>query len=113
MRSRGVEFGAKDVHRRIGEIFDAAGVVKVEMRQHDMAHIGGAEAQLFDLSQSGVGLAQSDAIGNSKKRAEPLRLRDVAHAKPGIDEHQPDFGFDQKAMADDLGGSEDRAAAIP
>jgi hypothetical protein len=78
-----------------------------------MAHIGGAEAQLFDLSQSGIGLAQPDAIGDAEKRAEPLRLRHIAHAETGVDEHQPAFGFDQKAMADDLGGSEDRAAAIP
>ncbi|MGA7264216.1 MAG: hypothetical protein WA709_10945 [Stellaceae bacterium] len=40
----------------------------------------------------------------SKKRAEPLRSRHVTHAKPGIDEHEPYFGLDQKAMADDLGG---------
>jgi hypothetical protein len=65
------------------------------------------------LPQSGIGLAQPDAIGDAEKGVEPLRFRHIAHAETGIDEHQPDFGFDQKAMADDLGGSDDRAAAIP
>ena len=57
MRSCGVELGAKDVDRGIREIFDAAGVVKIQVGQYDVAHIGSAEAELFDLPQSGVGLA--------------------------------------------------------
>ena len=113
MRSCGVELSAKDVHRGVRKIFDAAGVVKIEMGQHDVAHIGGAEAQLFDLPQSGIGLAQPDAIGNAEEGAQSSRLRHVARAEPGIDEHQPDFGFDQKAVADDLCGSENRAMTVP
>ena len=49
--------GAKDVDRGIREIFDAAGVVKIQVGQYDVAHIGSAEAELFDLPQSGIGLA--------------------------------------------------------
>jgi hypothetical protein len=113
LRSRGIQLGTKDVHRGAGEIFDAAGVIEVEMRQHDVPHIGGRETEVFELSQRGIRLAQPDPIGNSEKRAKSLRLRHVAHAEPGIDEHQPEFGFNQKTMADDLGGSEDRAAAVP
>ena len=112
MRSCGVELSAKDVHRGIRKIFDAAGVVKIEMGQYDVAHIGSAEAQLFDLPQRGIGLAQPDAIGNAEKRAEPSRLRHVAHTEPGVDEHEPGFGFDQQAMAYDLGRSENRAMTV-
>ena len=57
LRSCGVELGAKDVDRGIREIFDAAGVVKIQVRQYDVAHIGSAEPELFDLPQSGIGLA--------------------------------------------------------
>lgn len=32
------EFGAREVHARIGEIVEAARMVEVEMRQHDVAH---------------------------------------------------------------------------
>ncbi len=113
LRSRSLQLGAEDVHRRIREIFDAAGVVEIEMRQNDVANIGGRETEVFDLSQSGIRLAQPDTIGNSKKRAEPSRLRHVAHAEPGVDEHQPDFGLDQQAMANDLGGSENRVMPVP
>src|SRR5213075_819530 len=74
LRSCGVELSVKDVHRRIRKIFDAAGVVKIEMGQYDVAHIGSAEAQLFDLPQSGIGLAQPDAIGNPEKWAQSSRL---------------------------------------
>ena len=70
-----------------------------------MCPIGGRETEVFELSQRGIRLAQPDPIGNSEKRAKSLRLRHVAHAEPGIDEHQPEFGFNQKTMADDLGGS--------
>jgi hypothetical protein len=113
LRSRSIELSAKDVHRGIRKIFDATGVVKIEMRQYDVAHIGSSEAQLFDLLQSGCGSAQPDAIGYPEKRTDPSRLRHVAHAEPGVDEHEPGFGFDQQAMAYDLGGSENRAMTIP
>jgi hypothetical protein len=113
LRSRGVQLGAEHVHRRVREIFDAAGVVEVEMRQHDVANIARRETEVFDLPQSGIRVAQPDTIGKSKKRAEPSRLRHVAHAEPGVDEHQPDFGLDQQAMADDRGGSENRAMSVP
>jgi hypothetical protein len=48
-----------------------------------------------------------------KRGVQSSRLRHVARAEPGIDKHEPDFGLDQQAMADDLGGSENRAMTVP
>jgi hypothetical protein len=32
------------------------------MRQHDVANVGGRETEVFDVSQSGIRLAQTDTI---------------------------------------------------
>jgi hypothetical protein len=88
---------------------DTARVVKIEMGEHDMAHIRSGEPELLELAQGGIGFSQPDTVGKPEEPAEPPRLRDVAQSEPGIDQDEPDFGLDQQTMADDLGGPEDRS----
>ena len=41
--------GRRHVHMRVGKSGDSTDMVKVEVSQHDMTHIGPPEAQLYDL----------------------------------------------------------------
>ena|SRR5690242_18506496 len=80
------------------KIFDAAGVVEIEVGEHDVAHIFGLEAQRLELTQRGRPFVQSDAVGDPEKPAEPPRLPDILQSEPGIDEDEPDLGLDQQTM---------------
>jgi hypothetical protein len=101
------------MHRRVREILDAAGMVEIEMCEDDMAHIGGSEPKTSDLPQSGIGLAQLNAVGGADERVKAARVHDILEAEPGVDEHEPDFGLNQKAVADEFGRPQHRALAVP
>src|SRR5438552_816243 len=54
--------------RLVGETRHAAGMVEVEMRQHDVAHVGGLETEPLDLAQRSIRLLQPDPIRDVKTR---------------------------------------------
>jgi len=47
----------------VREVLDPAGMVEVEMRQHDMPHVQRAKAQLLDLAQRRLLVVELDAVG--------------------------------------------------
>jgi hypothetical protein len=61
---------AHDVHRRFGEILDSAGMVEVEMGEHDVANVARREAEALDLKQRRLLLLQRQAHHGKEKAAE-------------------------------------------
>ena len=82
-------FAVEHVNGRVCEVLDAAGMVEVEMRQHDMPQVERAIAQLLDLAQRRLLLVELDAVGQHEEAADPLAgALHVAYAEAGIDRHQ-------------------------
>jgi hypothetical protein len=90
-------------------------MVKVEVGQHDVAHVLAPETQCLDLPYSCLPFAQLDvekaAIETRNACRRRVRVIDVLQAKASVDQDQPmRVGFDQKAMANQLAGGSDRPA---
>ena len=60
----------EQVHPRARKVVEPAGMVEIEMRQHDVAHVGGAETKLFDLSHGSHLLAE---LGRQEAQEEAAR----------------------------------------
>ncbi len=98
---RRVELGREDVHLRLGEVGQAAGVVGVEMGDDDPAHVGGLEAERLELLQRRrLGLRLG--VHQTEEGAELARVARVLDAEARIDQDQPLAGLDREAVADDM-----------
>ena len=95
-----LDLGTQHVHGRRGKIVEAAGVVEVEMGQHDVAHVGRAVAQCLDLAHGRQLLAKVRIEQAQEEPREPLRgISYVGEAVARIEQHEATVGLDEHAMA--------------
>jgi hypothetical protein len=81
---------AEHVHRRPREVVEPAGMIEVQVREHDVPHVARVEAELLDLPYRGHLLAQLGLHQEEEEARQPTpRIRDVAQSVAGVDEHQP------------------------
>ncbi len=92
------ELVAEHVHPRVREVAEPAGVVEVEVRDHDVAHVGRLVAERLHLRDRRLGEVQPRADRLHERAAETLRVGDVAGADPGVDEGQPVRPLHQQAV---------------
>lgn len=89
------------MHRGPGEIWQPAGVVDVEVRDHDVAYVPGVEAEaphLFDRQ-----LLAQERRASEEQEAPPQGvewLSQVVAAERGVDQHEAIRGLDQEAVTD-------------
>src|SRR3712207_243991 len=82
-------------------------MVEIEMGEHDVAHVGGREAERLDLADRGLLLAQLDVEHRAHRAGDarlgrPMRVVDVLEAVAGVDEDEAAVGLDQQAVADEM-----------
>ena len=95
-----VHFLREHVDAGAREIVEAAGLVEIQVREHDVAHVVGAEAHRFDLAhRRHLGAQVRCEQAARSGREAPLGIHDIAHAQARIDEQQAFAGFDREAMA--------------
>ena len=109
---RRLELGREQVDLGLGEVGQAAGVVEVEVGGDDLADVGGAEAERFELPQRRRPLARLGIHHQAEGAAELTWLAGVLDPEPGVDEHQPVAGLDRQAVADDVGPLQPAALAV-
>ena len=82
--------GRADVHLGVGEIGEAAGVIEIEVREDDVAHVARGEAERLELRQRRLrGLAARPRHRRRRSgRARSSGVGDVARAEPGVDEDE-------------------------
>jgi hypothetical protein len=97
---RRLELASEQVNLRVGKVREAAGVVEVEVRGNDVAHITGLEAERLDLRERGLGRIETGADECSDGSAKLARPIYVVNAEAGVDEDQPLGALDQQAVAD-------------
>lgn len=87
---------------RLGKVGQTAGMVEIQMGQHNMPNVFGSEAQLPDLGQRRIPLLELDIVEYGKKTTQPpMGMKNIAGAKTGVNQHQPVIiRFDQQAVAD-------------
>jgi hypothetical protein len=100
------------MHRGLGEILQPAGVVEIEMGEHDVAHVARREAPAPHLLQGRIAVFELDPVHVNEERAQaPVRILHVPGAEPGIHEDEAArVRLHEQAMAHQLRG---RAAAHP
>ncbi|MEH3103643.1 MAG: hypothetical protein PGN12_07025 [Sphingomonas phyllosphaerae] len=102
-----VIFALHDVDGGVREVLQPAGMIEVEMRRDDVPHVAGTMAARLDLSDRRVAFVEPDVEHHPPWQGDPgigavVRMRDVAQAVTGVDQHQPvRVGFDQQTMTDD------------
>src|SRR5579862_2574072 len=85
---RGVELHAAHVHLRRREIAQAAGVIGIEVREHDVAHVLALEAEPLQLRERGLALVEARAQEQLRRAEPPPRVAHVGYAEAGVDEHE-------------------------
>lgn len=93
-------FGGEHVDAGFGEIFQTAGVVKIEMREQDVADIVRAETESFDLAARGFAFAQARIDEQRPEHRQAcMWAADVFQAVTGVDKNQARaWRFDQQTM---------------
>lgn len=94
------------MHPRVGEVREAARVVEVEMREHDVLDVARVVPELTDLVDRGEGRFETGAGGLPEDRAEPARVGDVTGAEAGVDQKQSAAGDHEQAVGDQRGAAE-------
>lgn len=85
---------------RLREVVQTAGVVEIEVRQHDVANVLGPEAEAFDLADGGHFLTKIGAQQGQEEAAQTAtRVRDVTQTEAGVDEGEAFVAFNQQAVA--------------
>ncbi|MGY4320227.1 hypothetical protein ACVWW1_009554 [Bradyrhizobium sp. JR3.5] len=87
-------------------------MVAIEMRQQQMPHIVGREAECLHLADGRLGRIEPRRRLPHPFAAEPRRVADVVKADTGVDQHQAVIALDQQAVTDHPGALEDAAAAV-
>lgn len=86
------------------KVLDAAGMVEVEMGEHDVAHIAGGEAQRLNLPDGRVPLLQADI---QDERPQPWQAaaspEDILKAVACVDENETLRCLDQKTVRGNIG----------
>ena len=73
----------------LGKVVQSPGMVEIEMREHDVAHVLGIEAEPLDLADGGHLLAELRTHQCQEERTQaPPRIGHVAQAEPGVHQHQ-------------------------
>src|SRR5262249_36050073 len=70
---------------------------EIEMGDHDVAHIGGAEPEPFDVAH-GCFVRIVSGVKQVTHWAEPTRIGDISQPIAGVDEDKAAVGFDEKHM---------------
>jgi hypothetical protein len=101
-----------EMHGGVRKVVQPAGMVEVEMREHSMAHVARIEAQALLLAHRGHLLAEFRVEQPEEESAQALlRLRDVAQAEAGVDQHQAGVGLGKQAVARELAAAHERFGA--
>src|SRR5215510_14172789 len=79
-------FGCGDVDLGVREIGEAAGVVKVEVRENNVPDIVTAEAEPFDLACGGLCWVKCRPEEVADRPDSPCRVCDVVQTVPGVDQ---------------------------
>lgn len=90
-----------DVHRRVGEVGDPAGVVEIQVRGHQVAHVLRIESEGLHLCESGHRRIGVQADHHREPPAEAAAgMGEVVGAQTRVHEHEAVVGLDEKAVAD-------------
>ena len=113
LHRRGVLVGVQ-VHRRRGKVREAAGVVEVEVRDQDVAHVLGVEAEAAHVLDGRGGAPRVDAGDGGEGSAEaPRRVAQIVGADAGVDEHEAARGrLDEQAVRHHVAALEEAAVAV-
>jgi hypothetical protein len=80
-------FFRRDVDHGVREVGQSPGVVGVAVRQDDVPHVAGPEAEGFDPADGGVGFVELEAGHLDERSAQPpVRVPHVEQADAGIDQ---------------------------
>jgi hypothetical protein len=97
---------------RLREVGDAADVIEVEVRNHDVPHVIPAEAEGFHLCDGSL-LEIKDRPTEEPYRPQPgPGARAVVGAEAGVDEDEAVVGLDQQHVADQRCGRQTHRAAV-
>jgi hypothetical protein len=95
----GIQFRRHHMHDGVGEVLEAAGMIEVEMGEHDVTHILRPKAKLLDAPKRGLLRIKLDIEQVDIKPAQAwVWLTGVFQPEAGIDQNQPAIGFDEQAM---------------
>ena len=109
---RALLFLFEQMHLRVWKIIEAAGVIEIEVGQHDVTHVRRGPAEPLDLPDGRHLLAKVGAQECQEQATQAcLRIAHVLQPEPGVDQDQPLLGFDQQAMAAQASAAEDAAGA--
>src|SRR5690606_23895720 len=112
-RDRGVVLRREEVDGGVREVVEAAGVVEIEVRQHDVTDVARAEAEALDLPHRRHLFAELRAHEPQEHLAQATaRIQDVEAAEAGIDQHERIRGLDEDAVTRELAALEERRGAI-
>lgn len=96
-------FDGQNMHAGLRKVLDPAGVVEVEMRQHDVADIARCEAERFDLAYRRITLAKANVQdGGPQPRQAGVRMTNIMQTISGVDQDESLTCFDQNAMGRDV-----------
>jgi hypothetical protein len=104
----GRELVGEDVHPRAGEVPETAGVVEVEMGEHDVGDVAHVVPGREHLGHRGLGGVQRRPGDADERPAHPL-LGEVSGAEPGVDQRDALVPLDQQAVRDQSGRGEPAA----
>src|SRR5690242_19607399 len=89
MRKRGILFLRMYMDRRPRKVGQAARMIEVEMREHDVTYVLSPKSKCLDVRQrSHLGPGRVDAHSTRKQRAEPATVASIVDSDAGVDEHQ-------------------------
>jgi len=95
-----IVFLGRHVHRGGGKISQPAGVIRIPVREDDVRHVRGLEAESFNLSNSGQRLVELEPGRIDGGLAYPFeRPSDVLEADSRVDQNEAAFAFEQQAVA--------------
>ena len=89
------------MNRCVWEVLQPASMVEIEMRDEDVPHVLGIEAQQPNLVHRGFLRSELRLIEKVEKCRQLRPMPDVLAPEPGVHQHQPRSGLDQQAMTHD------------
>ena len=111
---RRVVLGLVDVNGRVGKVGEPSGVIEVEVRDDDIAHVPPVEAEPFDVGERGLLALEPRAGQAEKKGPEPLSgAANVVRAEARVDEHEAIGTLDEQAVRDEPFGRESPSERAP
>src|SRR5690349_523236 len=80
-RDGGVAFALHQMHRRARKVVEAAGMIEIEVRQHDMAHVARVESQPLGLATRELSATDEAARAAIHESAAEGACRDAIQVK--------------------------------